>query len=326
MAETPGLRLAPGPHVHAGQTTRAIMWWVTLSLLPAYLWATYLFGVRVLGLTASGVVGAYLGEWLVNRLRQQRQTLRDGSAVLTGVLLVGTLSPGLPLWMPAIGGFMGIVFAKMLFGGLGYNIFNPALVARAFLMACFPLAMTTTWLAPRPGVWWAADAVTTASPLTVLKLEGVARAAELLGLGPAYYGQLLLGFRAGSIGEVSVVLVALGAAVLLRRRILSVYIPLSVLVGTGLVALASDVPLFHLLTGGLWFGAFYMATDYVTAPLLPRAQIIFGLGIGALTGIIRIWGGYPEGICYAILLWNAVTPALNQWFRPKRVAPEAIGV
>lgn len=228
---------------------------------------------------------------------------------MTGLLLVGTVSPGLPFWMPAAGGFFAIVFGKMLFGGLGFNIFNPALIGRAFLMVTFPVAMTTTWLVPHPGRLLPPDVVTQATPLHLWKLEGVIRTG---------WTELLLGLHAGSVGEVSVVLVGCGACVLLAKGIIKPVIPLAVIAGLLLVAIWSRVPLFHLLTGGLWFGAFYMATDYVTAPLLPRAQVIFGLGIGILTGVIRLWGGYPEGICYAILIMNSVTPALNHWFRPAR--------
>ena len=297
--------LSPGPHLRTGMTTREIMWWVSGSLLPVFLWGTSLYGFRVLFLLLSGIIGSLFGEWLVNHLRHQRQTLFDGSAVLTGLLLVGTLSPGLPLWMPASGGFVAIVFAKMLFGGLGFNIFNPALIGRAFLMATFPLAMTTTWIKPF-------DAITQATPLNFLKLEGIGT--------PTW--NLFLGFRSGSIGEVSVLLIILGASLLIWKRIIKLYIPLSIIIGLFLISLFSGLPLFHLLTGGLWFGAFYMATDYVTAPMMPKAQIIFGLFIGILTGVIRLWGGYPEGICYAILIANALTPALNLWFKPKRPAME----
>ncbi|MBI2343705.1 MAG: RnfABCDGE type electron transport complex subunit D [Deltaproteobacteria bacterium] len=314
----PRLVLSPGPHLRAEMTTQQIMWWVSGALAPVYLWAVAIYGLRVIVLLVSGIGGAVAGEWLVNRLRSQAQTLSDGSAVLTGLLLVGTISPGLPAWMPAVGGFLGLVCAKMLFGGLGYNIFNPALVGRAIMMATFPVAMTTTWLTPRLGAFMGTDAVTQASPLGIMKLEGLAKATEILGMGPEYYWHLLVGLRVGSVGEVSVVLMLLGAGVLLWKRIIKWYIPLSVLAGLLLIALCSGIPLFHLLTGGLWFGAFFMATDYVTAPMMPKGQIIFGLGIGVLTGVIRIWGGYPEGICYAILMVNAVTPALNHWFRPRR--------
>lgn len=309
----PQFMLTPGPHLKAEQSTSQIMWTVTATLAPLFAWATYLFGWNVLALTASGIAGAMAGEYLVTRLRKQRSSLMDGSAVLTGALLVGTVSPGLPWWMPAAGGFMAIIFGKMVFGGLGFNIFNPALIGRAFMMATFPLAMTTSFQAPF-------TAVTQATPLNVLKLNGWEKTVQTLGVDPHYYWQLFLGERAGSIGEVSVLLILIGVTILLLKRIITLTIPLSVIAGVMLVAAFSGVPLFHLLTGGLWLGAFYMATDYVTAPMLMPAQIIFGVCIGILTGVIRIWGGYPEGICYAILIMNAVTPAFNRWFRPRRPA------
>lgn len=312
MTESPRLLLTPGPHVRGGLTTQQIMWWVNLSLVPIFAWAVYLFGWRVVGLLISGVLGALVAEWGVHYLRRQRHTLIDGSAVLTGLLLVGTISPGMALWVPAVGGFMGILFAKMLFGGLGYNLFNPALIGRAVMMASFPVAMTTTWLKPQPGNVFAPDLITQATPLGVLKLEGASQVAAYT------FGDLFFGMHAGSIGEVSVFLILMGAAMLVAKRIIKLYIPFSVVAGLLAIACVTGLPIFHLLTGGLWFGAFYMATDYVTAPMLPKAQMIFGLGVGLLTGVIRVWGGYPEGICYAILIMNTVTPALNHWFRPKR--------
>ncbi len=310
MSES-NLMLSPGPHLKAEQNTLQIMWTVTATLVPIFGWATYLFGWNVLALLASGIAGAAAGEYLTTRLRHQRSSIIDGSAVLTGALLVGTVSPGLPWWMPAVGGFVAIIFGKMLFGGLGFNIFNPALIGRAFMMACFPLAMTNTWRAPL-------TAVTQATPLNVLKLNGWEKAVQALGVGPQYYWSLFLGERAGSIGEVSVLLILIALAVLVWKRIITLTIPASVVAGLCLVTAFSGVPLFHLLTGGLWFGAVFMATDYVTAPMLMPAQIIYGICIGIITGVIRIWGGYPEGICYAILIMNAVTPAFNRWFRPKR--------
>ncbi|MBI5299862.1 MAG: RnfABCDGE type electron transport complex subunit D [Deltaproteobacteria bacterium] len=315
---SPQFLLSPGPHLRSGLTTKQIMWWVNVSLAPIFLWAISIYGVRVVWVLVSGVLGALFAEGFVNKCRHQKQTLGDGSAVLTGILLVGTLSPGIPIWMPFTGSFVAIVFAKMLFGGLGYNIFNPALIGRAFLMATFPLAMTTTWLKARPGLFFPPDAVTQATPLNILKMEGLTSAVKTLGLGSKFYGELFLGLRAGSIGEVSVLLILLGAGLLLWKGIIKLPIPLSILAGLGLIAIFSKVPLFHLLTGGVWFGAFFMATDYVTAPMSPKAQIIFGLCVGLITGVIRLWGGYPEGICYAILIMNAVTPALNRWFRPSR--------
>lgn len=313
------LVLTPGPHLHAAESTARIMWWVNGSLAPATLWGAFVFGPRVLLVVIASIAGALAAEWGAQRSLKRRATLRDGSAVCTGLLLALTLPPLVPWWMAMLGGAFAIGIGKMIFGGLGFNLFNPALIGRAFMMASFPLAMSSAWAAPRR--WFGApiDAVTTATPLAVLKEHGPAEALRVLGSGAAPWTSLLLGFRPGSIGEVSVVLVVLGAAVLVARGILTLTIPLAVLAGTAVAVAFSGVPALHLLSGGLWLGALYMATDYVTSPNTRRGQIVFGLVIGMLTGVIRLFGGYPEGICYAILLANALVPALNLWFRPSRV-------
>jgi H+/Na+-translocating ferredoxin:NAD+ oxidoreductase subunit D len=320
VSEDPRLVLTPGPHLHASESTARILWWVNGSLAPAALWGVFVFGPRVLPALAGAIFGAAAAEWLANRALKRQDTLKDGSAVCTGLLLALTLPPLTPWWMAALGGAFAIGVGKMTFGGLGFNLFNPALIGRAFMMATFPLAMTAGWAAPRP--WFGArlDALTTATPLAALKEHGAVAAMQTIVSPHGPWTALVWGFRPGSIGEVSVLFVTLGAAVLLMRGILTLTIPLSVLAGTAIVALFSGVPALHLLSGGLWLGAFYMATDYVTSPYTRRGQIVFGLVIGVLTGIIRLFGGYPEGICYAILLGNTLVPALNLWFRPARVA------
>jgi electron transport complex protein RnfD len=314
------LILTPGPHLHAAESTARIMWWVNGSLAPAVLWGAFVFGPAALVAVAASIAGAVAAEWAANRALRRRDTLRDGSAVCTGLLLALTLPPLVPWWMAVLGGAFAIGVGKAIFGGLGFNLFNPALIGRAFMMASFPLAMTAGWAAPRP--WFTAplDAITTATPLAALKEHGPAAAMQILSAGAGPWVSLVLGFRPGSIGEVSVVLVVLGALVLVARRIITLTIPLSVLLGTALVAAFSGVPALHLLSGGLWLGAFYMATDYVTSPNTARGQVVFGLVIGVLTGVIRLFGGYPEGICYAILLANTLVPALNLWFRTPRAA------
>ncbi len=311
--------LTPGPHLRAAESTARIMWWVNGSLAPAVVWGGFVFGPSALAVVAASVAGAVLAEGLANRALRRRQTVADGSAVCTGLLLALTLPPRVAPWMALLGGAFAILLGKTIFGGLGFNLFNPALIGRAFMMATFPLAMTTGWASPRP--WFAAplDAVTTPTPLAVLKEQGVGAAMRLIQSPAGPWNGLLLGFRPGSIGEVSVVLVALGAAVLLARGIIGLAIPLGVLAGTALSTAFTGAPGLHLLSGGLWLGAFYMATDYVTSPNTRRGQIAFGLVIGALTGVIRVYGGYPEGICYAILIANALVPALDLWFRPKRM-------
>ncbi len=314
------LVIAPGPHLHATESTARIMWWVNATLAPAVLWGAFVFGPRAFGVVAVSIAAAAASEWLATRALRRRSTVRDGSAVCTGLLLALTLPPLVPWWMAALGAAFAILVAKMLFGGLGYNLFNPALAGRAFMMATFPLAMTSAWATARPGFAAGLDAVTTPTPLAALKENGLAAALRLLAGPGAPWSRLVLGFRPGSIGEVSVLLIVLGGLVLVTRRIIGLTLPLSVIAGTVAVTAFSGAAGLHLLGGGLWLGAFYMATDYVTSPNTRAGQVVFGLTIGVLTGVIRIFGGYPEGICYAILIANALVPALNLWFRPRRVA------
>jgi electron transport complex protein RnfD len=318
----PTLHLSSGPHIASGRSTAQIMWMVNLALAPALLWAWAVFGWVVLAITLSSILGCVAAEYAVCRIAKNPSTLPDGSAVCSGLLLAYTLPPGIPIWMPFIGGMLALVFAKGIFGGLGYNIFNVALVGRAMMMATFPVEMTTRWLTPALGK---ADAVSAATALGQLKLGGEEALAKMLAAlpdGGQLWFDFFLGMRAGSIGEVSVLMILLGAAFLLWKGIIKLYIPLSILAGVALMAPFSPAPAIYMLGGGIWLGAFFMATDYVTSPTMPRGQIVFGLGIGLLTGIIRNWGGYPEGICYAIMLMNILTPALNDWFRPKRLTAD----
>lgn len=320
MSDSQQFVITPGPHLHVEESTSRIMWWVNGSLAPAALWGAFVFGPKALAVIVASIAGAAGMEWLANRMLGRRPTLTDGSAVCTGLLMALTLPPQLPWWAAFLGGIFAIGLGKMIFGGLGFNLFNPALLGRAFLMASFPVAMTSGWVSPRPWFTQGLDAVTTATPLAVLKERGLVEAMKVLTSPAGAWNGLLLGFRPGSIGEVSMVLIALGAAVLLARRIIHLTIPLSVIAGTALSTLLSGAPLLHVMSGGLWLGAFYMATDYVTSPSTRPGQIGFGLLVGVLTGLIRMYGGYPEGICYAILLANAMVPAFNLWFRPVRTA------
>jgi electron transport complex protein RnfD len=313
------LVITPGPHLHATDTTASIMWWVNASLAPAAVWGILVFGPRALAVVVASVAGALAAEWAGNRAMKRRSTLRDGSAFCTGLLLALTLPPLVPAWGAFLGGVFSIALAKTIFGGLGYNLFNPALIGRAFLMATFPVAMTAGWLAPHAPFPLALDAITTPTPLGVLREQGLEAATRVIA-GPGGWMGLALGMRPGSIGEVSVLLIALGAALLVARGIIRLTVPLAIFAGVAAVTAFSGAPWLHLLGGGLWLGAFFMATDYVTSPNTQGGQIVFGLVIGMLTGVIRLYGGYPEGICYAILIANALVPALNLWFRPKRVA------
>lgn len=313
------LVIAPGPHLRVADTTRSIMWWVNASLAPIVIWGGFVFGPNALIVVAASIGGAVGAEWLAGRMLKRRAPIDDGSAVCTGLLLALTLPPLVSWWMAALGAAFAILVAKWIFGGLGYNLFNPALAGRAFMMACFPLAMTAGWAAPRADFTSALDAVTTATPLAVLREQGLAEAVRLVA-GPGGWAGLALGFRPGSIGETPVILIALGGAILVARGIIGLTIPISVFAGVLLTTFDTGALDVHLLGGGLWLGAFYMATDYVTSPTTRPGQIAFGLLVGALTGLIRRFGGYPEGICYAILIANAVVPAFNLWFRPRRTA------
>ncbi len=313
--------LSPGPHLHVEESTRRIMWWVNGALAPAAIWGVYVFGWNALAGIAASIAGALGAEWLGARMTGRRTTLADGSAFCTGLLLALTLPPRLPAYEAFLGGVFAIALGKMIFGGLGFNLFNPALLGRAFLMASFPLAMTSGWATPRNWFGASLDAVTSATPLAVIKEHGFAAGLAVITSPAGFWNALALGFRPGSIGETSVVLLALGAGALLARRILTLTIPLSVFAGVAIATWHTGVMPIHLMSGGLWLGAFFMATDYVTSPSTVNGQVAFGLLVGLLTGIIRVYGGYPEGICYAILIANAMAPAFDLWFRPRRTAP-----
>lgn len=321
---SPQLHISYGPHIRAGDSTTSIMWTVNMALVPALIWAVIIFGLQPLFITLTAILGCASGEALMNHLQKRRWTIFDGSAVCSGILLAFTLPPALPVWMPFLGGFLAILLAKGLFGGLGYNLFNVALIARAMLMGAYPVAMTTKWLAPRFG---SLDAVTTATPLAVMKEKGVLAAMDLINLAPtqlSYFSKMVLGLRPGSIGEVSVVCIVLGGLFLIYKGIIKWTIPLSVLAGLLLTTVFTEGPIIHAFGGGIWLAAFFMATDYVTSPTTTPGQIIFGVGVGILSGVIRRFGGYPEGACYAILLMNILTPALNDWFRPQRVDAKGV--
>ncbi len=321
------LHLSAGPHIRSERTTQQVMWMVNLSLAPALIWAMIVFGWQPLAITLSAILGCLVAEHLANKITKAPSTLTDGSAFCSGLLLAYTLPPGMEVWMPFVGGALAVFFTKSVFGGLGYNIFNVALVGRAMMMATFPVQMTTTWMAPNFGSQAAVDAVSGATPLAELKAvgaEGALSTFDSAMTNADFWMTFFLGLRSGSVGEVSVLFIMLGAAYLLWKQIIKLYIPVSIIVGTALMGLLTDAPMIYMFSGGLWLGAFFMATDYVTSPSTPKGQIVFGLGIGLITGVIRNWGGYPEGICYAILLMNTLSPALDEWFPPKRVSAEGM--
>lgn len=317
------LLVTASPHLGAADTTPQIMWHVVGSLLPLVVFATYLFGPSALLIIGAATAGAAATE----RILAGPGTLADGSAAITGILLGLTLPPGLSLWMAVLGGAFGIGVGKVLFGGLGQNVFNPALLGRAFLQASFPVSLTT-FPAPAGDDWWALrgdlfalpfmsshpQAVTAASALGRMKFEHQATPLT----------DLLLGTTSGSLGETSALLILITGGYLAARRYLNWRIPISIFAAVGaFAALLHGIdprfpgPLFMLLSGGLMLGAVYMATDLVTSPVTNRGCWIFGAGIGALVVLIRVWGGLPEGVMYAILIMNALVPFLNRWTQPR---------
>jgi electron transport complex protein RnfD len=313
--------VSASPHVHEGIRIRNVMALVIVALVPASVFSIYLFGLPALFTMLVSVASAAGFEWLWRKAVRRPGTVGDLSAVLTGLLLALNLPASSPWWLILVGNLFAIVVAKQLYGGIGYNIFNPALVGRVVLLVAFPVHMTSRWVSPSA---WGMNAVTTATPL--------ARAREaLLSTGRVdvvFTRQeavdLLIGNRAGSLGEVSVLLLLIGGIFLLAKRIITWHAPVafigSVWAMAGIFHLANPArfadPSFHVLTGGLFIGAFFMATDYVTSPMTPAGKIVFGLGCGVVTVVIRLFGAYPEGVSFAILLMNAFTPLIDRAFKP----------
>lgn len=294
------LVVSSSPHIRSEETVQRIMLDVIIALLPATAASVYFFGMRALAITLVSVAAAVAAEAAIQKIRNRPVTINDGSAVITGLLLALTLSPAMPLWMVAVGAVAAIGIGKQVYGGLGSNPFNPALVGRAFLVVTFPVHMTT-WINP-------IDGVTSATPLGLLKMEGTATG----------YTELFIGNVGGSLGETSALLLILGGLYLLYRGIIDWRIPAFYL---GTVAVMTAVlgqdPVFHLLAGGLMLGAFFMATDMVTTPVTRTGKIIFGIGAGILVVLIRLYGGYPEGVLFSILLMNTFTPIIDKYTRPK---------
>ena len=282
------------------------MWAVNLSLLPAAVAGVILFGAAAAWVMFLCVASAVVSEAVLQKMTRRKVTVSDGSAFLTGLLLAFNLPPHVPFWIPVAGSFFAIAIGKQIFGGLGQNIFNPALAGRAFLMASWPKFMTA--FSPP----FTCDAITSATPLTLLK--------EAKGFMPPSYLDLFLGKKGGCIGEVCILALLIGAAYLLYKKYITWHIPLCYIGTTAVfIWIFGAKPfftgdwLFHMLTGGLILGAFFMATDYVTSPLTKKGQIIFGVGCGLLTAILRIWGGSAEGASYAILMMNAATPVIDRF-------------
>ncbi|MCE1195152.1 RnfABCDGE type electron transport complex subunit D [bacterium] len=309
-----GMLLSSSPHSFTQISTSRLMLSVIIALVPATVYGVYLYGFSALALVAVSIVSAVAAEYAFRKLIKAPTTIGDFSAVVTGMLLALILPPTTPLWMAALGAIFAIVVAKEFFGGLGANPFNPALIGRAFLLMSFPAAITT-WTMPN-GLALAADATSAATPLALLKQgKALSDVATYFGASDtgAFLRQLFMGYRAGSLGESSIFLVLVGGIFLILLGVSQWIVPASVLGSTFLFAWIFGMnPLIAVLSGGIAFGAFFMATDYSTRPLTPLGQIVFGAGIGFITILIRKLGGYPEGVTYAILIMNVVTPYLNK--------------
>ncbi|MCC8173443.1 MAG: RnfABCDGE type electron transport complex subunit D [Odoribacter sp.] len=323
------LTISPSPHVHSGDSIEKNMYGVLIALIPAFICSVLFFGVGAIIVTATSVVACMIFEYLIQKfLLNQEPSVFDGSAIITGVLLAFNVPSNLPIWIIILGALFAIGVGKMSFGGLGYNIFNPALVGRVFLLISFPVQMTT-WPVPMGLETLYTDAVTGATPLALLKATFNTGQPVINLISPntgMEYRDLLLGNRAGSLGEVGALALLVGFVYMLFRKIITWHIPISifatVFVFTGILYLYDSStyvsPLFHLLTGGMMLGAIFMATDYVTSPMAKKGMIIYGIGIGLLTALIRIYGAYPEGMSFAILIMNAFTPLINRYFKPER--------
>jgi electron transport complex protein RnfD len=324
--------------VKSNESVEKIMWTVVACLMPPLILSVFIFGIQTLIITAVSVISCVAVEAVSQKLLGKPITIKDGSAALTGVLLAFVIPPGVSYLLPILGAVMAIYIGKHLLGGIGYNIFNPALMGRAFLLATFPVAMTSAWLPPLDNMAIfshlgpAADAITAATPLAVLKAQGMAGFLKAFGSGSSLYSTFFVGWRPGCIGETSGLLLLLGGLYLMYRRYITWHIPVSILGTIALLtwifggsALFTGDPLLAVLSGGAILGALYMANDYVTSPANKTSQLLYGVGIGALTVLIRLKGGYPEGICYAILLMNPLSSVLDGWFKPKRFAPPVGG-
>jgi len=321
------LTVSPSPHVHHQQSTRQIMFGVVLALLPALGFSVYVFGLPALFVTTFSIMACMFFEWVIAKYLLKREAnIMDGSAILTGILLAFNVPSNLPWYIIIIGALVAIGIGKMSFGGLGNNPFNPALVGRVFLLISFPVAMTS-WPEPMQDRLSLVDASTGATPLGILK-EGLDQGQTVSQISdqlPAY-SDFFWGLQSGSLGEMSAFALLLGLLFMLYKRIVTWHVPVSLigsmLVFAGILWLINPElyinPLFHILTGGALLGAFYMATDYVTSPMHPRGMLIFGVGIGLITILIRVFGGYPEGISFAILIMNGFVPLINRYVKPKR--------
>lgn len=325
------LNVSPSPHTHGKESTQKLMLNVVVALIPAFIASVFYFGIGAVIVTITSVVSCLLFEYLIQRFILKKPiSITDGSALVTGILLAFNLPSNIPVFIIIIGSFVAIAVAKMTFGGLGNNPFNPALVGRVFMLISFPVQMTS-WPVPKGLATGYTDAVTGATPLAIIK-EGLKNGEPLSQLmdkipTPA---QMFLGNMGGSMGEVAAIALLIGFIYLLAWKVITWHIPVSII---GSMAIFVTIlwlinpaknanPMFHILAGGVLLGAIYMATDYVTSPMNTKSMIIYGCGIGIITVIIRVWGAYPEGVSFAILIMNAFVPLMNAYIKPKRFGKE----
>jgi len=321
------ITVSPSPHDHTTDSVPKLMYGVLIALIPAFLVSVCVFGIGALIITLTAIVSCLAFEFLIQKyLLNEKTSIGDGSALITGVLLAFCLPANLPLWMVILGSLVAIGVGKMSFGGLGNNPFNPALVGRVFLFVSFPVQLTS-WPEPLVNRLAYIDASTGATPLAIMK-EGMKNGesiSDILRIIPSY-ADMFLGKVGGSAGEIAAIALLLGLAYLLIRKIITWHIPASILltvtIFTGILWLANPGknpdPLFHLLSGGLMLGAIFMATDYVTSPMNARGMWIYGIMIGIITVVIRVFGSYPEGVQFAILIMNAFVPLINKYVKPRR--------
>ena len=325
------LTISPSPHDHTSDTVSKLMYGVIIALLPAFLVSVVFFGIGTLVITGCAMVSCVAFEFLIQKyLFKEKPSITDGSGLVTGMLLAFCLPTNIPVWIVVMGSFVAIAVGKMSFGGLGSNPFNPALVGRVFLFISFPVHMTS-WPEPILNRFAYINASTGATPLAIMK-EGIKNGeamTDILSRIPAYTS-MFVGKMSGSAGEIAAAALILGFIYLLIRKIISWHIPVSILmtvvIFTGLLWLTDPAsnadPVFHMLSGGLLLGAIFMATDYVTSPMNPKGMLVYGAGIGVITVVIRVFGSYPEGVQFAILIMNAFTPLINKYIKPRRFGKE----
>ncbi|UCG27580.1 MAG: RnfABCDGE type electron transport complex subunit D [Bacteroidales bacterium] len=325
------LTVAPSPHIYGEESIRKLMLGVIIALLPALFCSVYFFGWGAVIISVVAVTTCIITEYLIQKfLLKGELSITDGSAIITGLLLAFNLPGNLPVGIVIIGSVVSIGIGKMTFGGLGRNPFNPALIGRVFLLVSFPVQMTS-WPVPQGFMTSYTDAVTGATPLEIVKegLRNGEQVSELMDRVPGYL-QLFYGHSGGSLGETAAIALLLGLAYMLIKKIITWHIPVSIIMTislfTGILWLINPQqnadPLFHILTGGVLLGAIFMATDYVTSPMTRKGMWIYGIGIGIITVLIRIWGAYPEGISYAILIMNAFVPLINRYIKPRLFGKE----